>query len=171
MQELGGADSVAGFEANGGFLLGSAIERDGHTLEPLPTRDAVLPALAVLAGAREEGITVSSLLSALPHRYTASDRLQNFPTATSRRMIEAWGADTALFSAFLDDEYGQPVSRDLTDGLRVVFDDQAIIHLRPSGNAPELRCYSEASMPEIAERMTKSVLAKIATMNRFGQRD
>jgi len=163
MQQFGGeANSVAGFEANGGFLLGSAIDRAGHVLEALPTRDAVLPALAVLAAAREKGIALSGLLDALPGRYTSSDRLQNFPVAVSKRLVETWGANPALFAAFLGNEYGSPVSHDLTDGLRVVFDDQAIIHLRPSGNAPELRCYSEASKPEVAERMTKAVLARIA---------
>jgi phosphomannomutase len=163
MQQFGGAaKSVAGFEANGGFLLGSTIERDGRRLEALPTRDAVLPALAVLAAAREQGIAISGLLSALPGRYTSSDRLQNFPIETSRRLIGAWGADPSQFSAFLDGKYGSPVGHDLTDGLRIVFDDQAIIHLRPSGNAPELRCYCEASTPEVAEAMTKAVLARIS---------
>ncbi|HLY95719.1 MAG: phosphomannomutase, partial [Sideroxydans sp.] len=108
------------------------------------------------------GIAISGLLSALPGRYTSSDRLQSFPVETSRRLIGAWGADPSQFSAFLDGKYGSPVSHDLTDGLRVVFDDQAIIHLRPSGNAPELRCYCEASTPEVAEEMTKAVLARIS---------
>lgn len=155
-------NSVAGFEANGGFLLGSKIEREGKTLAALPTRDAVLPALAVLAAAREAGVPISTLLSDLPSRYTSSDRLQNFPIDTSKRLIESWGKDPALFSAFLGDEYGLPVTHDLTDGLRVTFDNQNIIHLRPSGNAPELRCYCETSTPETAEIMTKEVLARIA---------
>ena len=33
---------------------------------------------------------------------------------------------------------------DLTDGLRMSLSDSTIIHLRPSGNAPEFRCYVEA---------------------------
>ncbi|MFA0698645.1 phosphomannomutase, partial [Vibrio sp. 10N.222.49.C9] len=36
---------IAGFEANGGFLLGSDVEINGKVLKALPTRDAVLPAL------------------------------------------------------------------------------------------------------------------------------
>ena len=35
-------------------------------------------------------------------------------------------------------------SIDDTDGLRVTLANQLIIHLRPSGNALELRCYAEA---------------------------
>ena len=34
---------------------------------------------------------------------------------------------------------------DQTDGLRVEFDKGDIVHLRPSGNAPELRCYAESN--------------------------
>jgi len=33
---------------------------------------------------------------------------------------------------------------DQTDGLRVEFDTGEIVHLRLSGNAPELRCYTES---------------------------
>ena len=33
---------------------------------------------------------------------------------------------------------------DNTDGLRMTFHNAEIIHLRPSGTAPELRCYAEA---------------------------
>ena len=162
MQQLGNDEnSVAGFEANGGFLLGSTVRRDGHMLEPLPTRDAVLPALAVLAAAREGRVTLSGLLNGLPGRYTSSDRLQNFAANLSKRLINAWANAPALFIAFFNGEFGTPVSLDLTDGLRLMFDDQTIVHLRPSGNAPELRCYSEASSPEVAERMTRTVLARI----------
>ncbi|HHJ17373.1 MAG TPA: phosphomannomutase, partial [Gammaproteobacteria bacterium] len=75
-----GESSVAGYEANGGFLLASDIERDGQILQALPTRDAVLPILTILIGAHGQNCPVSQLVSALPPRYTASDRLKNFPT-------------------------------------------------------------------------------------------
>ena len=39
---------------------------------------------------------------------------------------------------------GEVMSVDTTDGLRTTFANGEIIHLRPSGNAPELRCYNEA---------------------------
>ncbi|MBF4437131.1 phosphomannomutase, partial [Vibrio anguillarum] len=40
--------SVAGFEANGGFLLGSDVQLNGQSLKRLPTRDAILPAIMLL---------------------------------------------------------------------------------------------------------------------------
>ena len=39
---------------------------------------------------------------------------------------------------------GNLVSTDYTDGVRMIFDSNLIIHLRPSGNAPEFRCYTES---------------------------
>ncbi|WP_425453675.1 hypothetical protein [Marinomonas pollencensis] len=35
------------------------------------------------------------------------------------------------------------VAMDETDGLRMILNTGDIVHLRPSGNAPELRCYME----------------------------
>ncbi|EKE9086348.1 phosphomannomutase, partial [Escherichia coli] len=40
------------------------------------------------------------------------------------------------------------------DGLRIIFDNNDIIHLRASGNAPELRCYVESD----DERRAKSII-------------
>lgn len=45
---------VAGFEANGGFLLGTNITIRGKKLSALPTRDAVLPFLMLLSAAKEK---------------------------------------------------------------------------------------------------------------------
>ena len=36
------------------------------------------------------------------------------------------------------------------DGLRYELDTGDVIHYRPSGNAPELRCYTEAATPKRA---------------------
>ena len=49
--------TVAGFEANGGYLLGSDIEFNDKVMKALPTRDAVLPALMLLSFARQKGFT------------------------------------------------------------------------------------------------------------------
>jgi hypothetical protein len=43
---------------------------------------------------------------------------------------------------------GNAVAVDQTDGLRTTFASGAVIHLRPSGNAPELRIYTESDTPE-----------------------
>ena len=78
-------NSVAGFEANGGFLLGSDVKLNGQPLKALPTRDAVLPAIMLLAAAGE-GV-ISTLVNDLPQRFTHSDRIQNFATEKSQAII------------------------------------------------------------------------------------
>ena len=154
-------DAVVGFEANGGFLVGSRFARDGRKLEPLPTRDAVLPALAVLAAAREAHGKISSLIQGLPARYTASDRLQNFPVASSRQLLLTLTNDPQALQRYLAPDEAKQLDCNTTDGLRISFDNGEIVHLRPSGNAPELRCYCEAATQERAMQRVQAVLARI----------
>ncbi|MGW8181361.1 MAG: hypothetical protein ACWGQW_21750, partial [bacterium] len=45
---------------------------------------------------------------------------------------------------YFEDAFGKPDSIDFTDGVRITFSSSEIVHLRPSGNAPEFRCYTEA---------------------------
>jgi len=56
-----GSALVVGYEANGGFLLGSNVVRDGVVLTALPPRDALLPMLALLSMARSRGCKLSAL--------------------------------------------------------------------------------------------------------------
>ena len=158
--KLGGA--VAGYEANGGFLLGSAVQHGGRTLHALPTRDAVLPMLALLSLARKQGCKLSQLSADLPKRFTASDRLQNFATDASRALIASLRGDAALMAQTLAPHAGAVASTDETDGLRVTFANGDIVHLRPSGNAPELRCYAESDTARQAQALCHDCLARLA---------
>jgi phosphomannomutase len=135
-------NAVAGFEANGGFLLGSDVQVNGKILKALPTRDAVLPAIMLLAAAGE-GV-ISTLVNALPQRFTHSDRIQNFATEKSRAIIVQGKAEPAALLTQLGFDNVKIKKVDQTDGLRITLEDERIVHLRPSGNAPELRCYAEA---------------------------
>jgi phosphomannomutase len=134
--------SVAGFEANGGFLLGSDLELNGKVLKALPTRDAILPAIMLLSAANKG--MLSTLVDALPNRYTHSDRIQNFAIEQSQAIIEQGKLEPAALLIQLGFKDVVIKSIDETDGLRINLVDERIIHLRPSGNAPELRCYAEA---------------------------
>lgn len=159
-----GLAQVVGFEPNGGFLVGSAIERDGRTLAPLMTRDAVLPILCVLMMAREKRVKVSELPGSLPARFTASDRIQSFPTELSRKLIEGFAESYDAFEKVFGDICGAPAAQDQTDGLRVTLKSGEIVHLRPSGNAPELRCYAEAGSQDRAEYLVEECLARLKTL-------
>jgi len=153
---------IGGYEANGGFLLGSDIARNGAILKALPTRDAVLPIVAVLGLARQRGCRVSEVAQDLPPRFTASDRLQDFATELSRDLIARLIDDPAKAGSLLAPQAGAPTQIDTIDGLRITFAGGDIVHLRPSGNAPELRCYAEASTQESAETLCRACLDRIA---------
>jgi len=152
---------VAGFEANGGFLLGSDITLNQKSLSALPTRDALLPALAVLALADSKPI--SQLLANLPKSFTASDRLQNFSRESSLNLLEAVEVDPQALLLDAGLKKSSVVSIDKTDGLRMTLNNQFIMHLRPSGNAPELRCYIEADSQLIAIELVEKVLGYISS--------
>ena len=152
---------IVGFEANGGFLVGSHLSRNGRSLAPLPTRDAVLPILALLVMAREKGVPLSRLPASLPARFTASDRIKDFATEKSRALIQSLSSSNAEIEALLGDLCGKAVGLDQTDGLRMTFANGEIVHLRPSGNAPELRCYAEADTQSRAEALAKTCLQRV----------
>ena len=153
--------SVAGFEANGGFLLGSDVNLNGQVLKALPTRDALLPGIALLAAAAST--TLSQQVASLPARFTASDRLQNIPTDKSKALLaEATQNNSALLEQ-LGMSSRRVESVNTTDGLRISFSDGEIIHLRPSGNAPELRCYAEADTQSGAIALVRQVLDVLRT--------
>ena len=155
-------NSVAGFEANGGFLLGSDVQLNGQPLKALPTRDAVLPALMLLVAAGE-GV-ISTLVKGLPQRFTHSDRIQNFATEKSQLIIAQSKQDPANLLSKLGFDGVVIKNVNVTDGLRITLADERIIHLRPSGNAPELRCYAEAETYSIANQYAVRTLEKIQAL-------
>jgi len=59
--------SVAGFEANGGFLT-----------ENLTTRDALTPIIATIIESKKQGLKISELLAKLPARYASSGLTRGF---------------------------------------------------------------------------------------------
>ena len=159
-----GLSRVVGFEANGGFLVGDPFVRHDQQLSSLPTRDAVLPMLALLAFAKEKGVKLSQLSTSLPQRFTASDRIQNFPNDSSRLLIAQLSSSNEAIQTLLGGMCGEIITRNTTDGLRLTFDSDEIVHLRPSGNAPELRCYAEANSDCRANDLVKRILGDISRL-------
>ncbi|RJE76930.1 phosphomannomutase [Pseudoalteromonas sp. MSK9-3] len=171
---------VAGFEANGGFLLGSTLHYNGKLLEALPTRDALLPALIVLADATFKHLPLSALVAALPKRYASSDRLQNIPALLSEQLLEDAKQNPQAFLKKLGISIPKltntPMREELNsaelnniklntlDGLRIHFNDEEYAHIRPSGNAPELRCYVEASSKQRAQDLLSTIIQGLKRM-------
>ena len=160
-------ENVVGYEANGGFLVGNNIVKENRSLNALPTRDAIIVALAVMMLSIEQGVTISQLAATLPRRFTASDRAKDFPSGESKRrlqqfMAEGGHVDPAKVEAVYGGHFGRLSDADTTDGLRLIFENGEIVHLRPSGNAPEFRCYNEADSEERAQEINKICMDIIA---------
>lgn len=152
MEKLGELGAVVGFEANGGTLLGSEVVVDGHTLSALPTRDAVLPILAVLAMAKGRGLSLTELVKSLPVRAALSDRLIEVPAERSAELLRRL-TDEPGYSQIFFAPVGEVQSLSSIDGLRFGLASGDTVHYRASGNAPELRCYVEGVTPERAEEL------------------
>jgi phosphomannomutase len=155
-----GAERVVGYEANGGFLMASNILQNGRTLRALPTRDAVIVHLAILLLSIQKGKKISELMNDLPRRFTHSNRLKEFPTEKSFEAIKKLCCghaekDREAIETVFGSHFGQVSTVDTTDGLRMTFQNNEVVHLRPSGNAPEFRCYNEADTAERAEEMNE----------------
>lgn len=187
-----GKRAVCGWEANGGFLTGSEIRRGDKVLAALPTRDAVLPLLAVLSSAAEKSVTLDALFAALPARFSRAALLKNFPREVGLKMVERFspgrpdiqdvlfeangpalfdgsgnalecsanlrdtlnGVRTSLHEFFPASKGFGPIARlNYTDGVRIIFANRDVAHLRPSGNADELRLYAVADTQARAEEI------------------
>ena len=120
-------------------------------LPALPTRDAALPVIAILLSAKRSGKTLSELVADLPPRYTASGLLRDFPNDQGKALVERFREVGAPFAnEVFSEAFGEVAALDFTDGARVTFASDDVVHVRPSGNAPEFRVYTESSTEDRA---------------------
>ena len=154
---------VAGFEANGGYLLASDINEGGKLLSALPTRDALLPILVVLAQLAKQPI--SKMMSALPKRFTASGKVEHVPSHVGLAFLKALQSDTERLLAELDIKY-RVIEFDNTDGTRLILSNKDIVHFRCSGNAPEMRCYVESDSEHRAETLMYRLKTKLSSLTK-----
>lgn len=156
---VAGNKRVVGWEVNGGFLHGGDIEINGKPLKALPTRDAFFPIAAALALAIQKNQKISELFNALPQRATQAGLINDFSPEISRTILKRFALDTpetrAELAGYFTPEQGfsEITSLNSLDGIRIFFDNGEIAHLRPSGNAPQLRIYSVADTQERADEI------------------
>ncbi len=155
-----GSKCVAGFEANGGFLLGSTARVNGAIISALPTRDSLLPILGALHTMRETGLSASGLSQWAGFRAKAADRLSDYSQQRSSELMRRLLNEPGFASQFLK---GLPdvTEHNNVDGLRLTFEDGSVLHFRPSGNAPEMRCYCEAPTQHAAEELLAEGLSRL----------
>ena len=119
----------------------SDIKVNSGLLTALPTRDAVLSVLAVPTSS----IDISAQVETLPSTYTASDRIQNVTKNDSMVLIEEVIAEPDFILNKIGMQEATVKGINTVDGYRMTLSTGDVIHLRPSGNAPELRCYVESN--------------------------
>jgi phosphomannomutase len=90
------------------------------------------------------------MLNNLPTRFTGSNRLQSFSVELSQRILMELSASMEAISDLLGELGAKTVDIDQTNGLRTFLDNGEIVHFRPSGNAPKLRCYAESDTQDRA---------------------
>jgi phosphomannomutase len=160
---------VVGWEANGGFLVGTKIQLDGGVLAPLPSRDSTLPILASFGAAIRAGVSLAESWDALPKRFGRAGLIDHFPVAASRAIIakltpsgekieSSVGKELAdLLARFFkkEDGFGKPIKINVLDGVRIWFESGDVAHVRPSGNAPQLRIYANADTQARADAIVE----------------
>ena len=92
---------------------------------------------------------MTQLLTTLPERFTYSDRIKNFPSELRQSILRERQtgqrkADAPIFARVFNGQIDSALNFDSTDGLRITLANDEVVHIRASGNAPELRCYTEA---------------------------
>jgi phosphomannomutase len=175
--KLTGSQRVVGWEVNGGFLLGADMDFSQGTLQALPTRDALLPIIMALYAAVQANADVANVFAQLPARFSQAGLIDNFPTEVSKEILARYTDDTmearAKLGAYFPSEkgFGAITEINTVDGVRIFFDNGDIAHLRPSGNAPQLRIYSVANTQERADEIVALALREPDGIFRTIQKD
>ena len=160
-EKLNDGKRTVGFEANGGFILASSFQNADFEAIALPTRDCFLPVLAVLATAARQKRSLSDLIGQLGYPVTRSGLLRETPKELSRALLNRLQSNPNALAEFLS-TVGEVQDTNSLDGLRIRLNEDRIVHLRPSGNAPEMRCYVEASSAAVADELLALMLKLIS---------
>lgn len=159
-----GLEPTVGWEVNGGFMTGSDIGVNNKVLKALATRDAFLPIVCALMAAAEVNCKLSELFASLPQRFTQAGLLDNFPTQISQAILAKYAEDSPITHRSLEkffkskDGFDKVIGINNLDGIRITFAGGDIAHVRPSGNAPQLRIYSVANSQKRADEIVALAL-------------
>lgn len=152
---------AVGWEVNGGYLTGDDIEIGDSVLSALPTRDAFLPILAALAFAIQNNKKLSEVFASLPARFTGGGLIDNVPEDQIAKFREL-STNVAIMQSLADKVFAESgfgaAKLDITDGFRLEFESGDTIHLRPSGNAPQFRVYTNAVSQDRADDLVAQAL-------------
>jgi phosphomannomutase len=75
-------------------------------------------------------------------------------TQEDEHVADLFSAKKILENIFnISSGFGKLLQMNFLDGLRCYFDNDEIIHIRPSGNAPQLRVYAYARSQQRADKL------------------
>ena len=132
-------DALIGFEENGGFMFG----KHNHVRDGAMTMAIAMDLLA------KTNKTMSELVSDLP------------PSFTTKTKVTCSKEDAQKIIQKLKEEF--PDS-DTTDGIKINFDEQNWVMIRPSGTEPIVRVYAEASSQEKLDNLISEHVQKIKSI-------
>lgn len=131
--------ALIGFEENGGFMYGVHNE----------VRDGAMTLGLVLDLLSTSSKTIKELVELLPPSFTTKDKIK-----CSKEKAEA-------LILKLKDKYPEA---ETTDGIKIVFDVNNWVMIRPSGTEPIVRIYAEASSQEKLDSLMAENLMKIKSI-------
>jgi len=132
-------NAVIGFEENGGFMFGKHNQ----------VRDGAMTMALVLELLAKTDKTISELIDDLP------------PSFTTKTKISCSRDDAQKIINKLKEEYPES---DTTDGIKITFDEQNWVMVRPSGTEPIIRVYAEGSSKEKLEKLILEHVQKVKSI-------
>jgi phosphomannomutase/phosphoglucomutase len=122
-REMVKQDAIIGMEENGGFMYGVLNQ----------VRDGALTTALMLDLMASEEKSLSGILSDLPKVYQYKSKFQC--------------AEMGLIQNVIDSvkNHGSPMKIETLDGVKIWFDKESWLMLRPSGTEPLIRMYGEST--------------------------
>ena len=128
--------ALIGFEENGGFMFGKHNE----------VRDGAMTLALAMDILTKTSKSMSELVSLLPPSYTTKTKI-------------SCSKDEA--QKIINNLKEQHPNSDITDGIKIDFDEQNWIMIRPSGTEPIIRIYAESSSQKKLDNLISEYLQKI----------
>src|SRR5262245_55800126 len=169
LRRAGTRARIVGWEANGGLVIGSDIALTAGTLTALWSR---LPARFGCAGLLDN-VPVDVSQAILAHLIPPGDVIEvefngdgrvfdrsrpgAAPTPLPEPATADWQQLNATLLRFFTPALGfdDVVRINVLDGIRVYFRNGDVAHIRPSGNAPQLRIYANSDSQVRADQIVE----------------
>jgi phosphomannomutase/phosphoglucomutase len=115
--------AMIGMEENGGFMYGVLNQ----------VRDGALTTALMLDLMASEEMSLSGILSSLPKVYQFKSKFECSEMGLIQKVIDSVK------------NHGSPMKIETLDGVKIWFDDESWLMLRPSGTEPLIRIYGEST--------------------------